>query len=167
MKNDLGYEVYNQGEYTPPSSHYVSRNPDTLNTRNYYKSFIESNPQFIVEYSLYYKIVFRIFALIVERILKGGEISTPIGQFKLWTVERRKKAVDYISTNLERIKTGNPKAVIYRTNETYTTIYLSKTINVDNLKKFKYRINMLTAHAIPQFSQYHIDLPKKLTTKDI
>lgn len=91
MKNDLGYEVYNQGEYTPPSSHYVSRNPDTLNTRNYYKSFIESNPQFIVEYSLYYKIVFRIFALIVERILKGGEISTPIGQFKLWTVERRKK----------------------------------------------------------------------------
>lgn len=161
MTNSFGNEVYNQGEYIPPNSQFIARHKQLYGMRNYYKSFINNNYKFVVEYSLYYKIVFRIFELIVEGILKGEVASSPFGCFNIFKVRRKQKAIDYISTNIERRKQNDNSIIIYRTNNYYYRIDWTKYHNIENITKFKFEVNMLKAHEIPKYQDFHINVPTK------
>lgn len=154
-------KVYIHSEYTPKSSEFASRNEDTFTLRDYYKSYSKGKYCFTVCYNDYYKIARRIFQLICEEILKGQELTTPFGAFKIWRSKRKKKTVDYPKTTIARIEHNNPKIVVYRTNEDYCSIEWDKAKNIKEVDYFSFDVSKLLAHQIPKYSTFHLNVPHK------
>lgn len=113
---------------------------------------------FIIDYTgkvdsvTYGRIIHSFFVRCVRHVLRGGKITTPIGMLYMMRVMNNpdKKYVDYKGTKEAREETGDPKIVVYRTNEFFFK-FAWKHNPVLEIRNYTFKISNTNYRVIPEY----------------